>query len=204
MLSRPDAIGLEVAVKSQDDADAALHEMAYLTFLQRRIEDESRLKIERIKEETDARLKVEISNTPVTIAERWKVLSEKLHAWCVNHLKKHLPPNKKSLKLAHGELKLRCLPATVQMLEGAKPDDVAKAIAADAGLVEKLDKLLDGSIDGLPIRDLITVSFSLRKDSIKERWEKSDAAKAALQKRLITVADGLDQITLVPIELQVT
>lgn len=203
MLPRPEKLGLEFTVASEEDADALLHEMAWLTGKQALIEGEAQAKIEAIKKDAQSRMVLDIDGETVSFKDRYNALWDALHAWCVKSLKAVLPANKRSLKLSHGELKLRALPTAVQFSKGAKPADVARNVAREAGLLAKVDELLAIELDGVPVAKLLAVEFVVAKDAIKAEVEKNPGFVAVLKKWSISIESDTEQITIAPAAIQV-
>jgi hypothetical protein len=203
MQARPTTLGRELSLETQADVDAALQEMAWLTAQQKTIEASAQTRIESIKTETQAKLVVEVAGEALKIQERWDALQLAVLKWCETELRSALPPNKKSLKLSHGEIKLRAIQAAVEVLEGKKADDVAFDLARRAEILAKVDRLLQVEVDGIPLSSLVAVTFVLAKDAIKEAWVKRPDIRETLQSLAISVKEGTEQITLVPAAIQV-
>lgn len=206
MKERPDALGVELALTSVEDVDKALHEMSWLTLEQRRIEDPSKARIQSEMAATQAKLVVEVAGKPMTIKERWEALSTAILTWAKKGLKPVLPPGKKSLALSHGVIKTRDLAAAVEMLQGAKADVAATAIAKAAGILKGLEPLLDQPLHGVRIGRLISVKVELDKAAIKEAWDEEERPElvAFLKSLSISVSAGKTQISIEPADLQVT
>lgn len=208
MKQRPDALGIDFGIQTIDDVDNALHEMSWLTSLQESIEAPAKAKIEALKNDSKAKLKIEIDGQPLTIQQRWEALKNAVLTWCVPHLKQHLANGKKSLKLSHGELKTRKNEAAVKIAEGQTEAEVALEIARCGGLLESLDTLLDqklvleGQESGIPFRNLIAIHFVLAKDPIKQEWARRPEHRELLQSLSISVEEQ-EQFTVCPARAQV-
>lgn len=203
---RPATLGRTLQLTSTIDVDAALHEMSWLTMRQRSIEADAKALIEDVKLKTDQQLVCEVDGESMTIRDRWDALQKAVFAWAKKGLAKALPANKKSLKLSHGELKTRSLPAAVVMLEGKKAEDAAVAIAREGGLMQQLDTLLEAKVHGTQLGQLIAVQVTLNKDGIKANFDPETKAKLHefLQGLAISVEAGQQQVTIVPADLKVS
>lgn len=213
---RPAKLGHDFAIASKDDVDDALHEMAWIAAEQEIRTAKARKQIEAIKTQTDESLFVEIDGKEVAFADRWKALNDAVFGWASAHLKEELPANKKTLKLSHGELKLRALAAAVAMLEGKSGDKVAFELANDAGLIAAADKALkktlpvtDAKGEMLPDVDPIALSSIVRliptldKKAIQELWVRRPEIREFLQTLSISVTTDEEQISINPAALQV-
>lgn len=203
MIARPSAVALKPVVASVEDVDAALHEMAWLTAKQKTIEADAEAAAERLKAQAKEKLTVEVDGQTMSIMERWQSLQTAVFAWCDRSLKDALPPNKRSLKLSHGEIKLRAIQATVQTMQGKKPEAVALDLARRADLLAKLDELLQIDLEGIPLRNLLVIQFALAKDAIRDEWMKRTDVREFLQSCSIFVEEGKEQMTIVPAAVQV-
>jgi hypothetical protein len=203
MVERPTRFGTEIAVQTVEDVDAALHEMAWLAAKQKSIEADAEARIETIKTETNDKLVTKIDGAAVSIEDRWNALHAAVHTWCTGQLKQALPPGKKSLKLSHGEIKLRALAAAVEVLKGKNGDDVAFDLARRAEILDRVDKLLQTQVEGIPLAQLVAVKFVLDKDQIKDEWIKRPANRELLRSLSISVIEGTEQITVIPAAVQV-
>lgn len=206
MKERPDALGVELALTSVEDVDKALHEMSWLTLEQRRIEDPSKARIQAEMASTQAKLVVEVAGKPMTIKERWEALSTAILSWAKKGLAPVLPPNKKSLALSHGVIKTRDLAAAVEMLQGAKADVAAAAIAKEAGVLKGLEPLLEAKVHGVAVGRLISIKVELDKAAIKAVWDEKEKPELVgfLKSLSISVSAGKTQISIEPADLQVT
>ena len=207
MSPRPDAIGLKVAVKSIDDVDPILHELAWLENERARIDAIVRERIDAITKEFESKYVVTIDGKSIPFGERADKLTEVLGDWLIENGKSILTGKKKSIDLAHGVVGLRQIPMVVKLGEDTSEEKALDAIDEEAdGIittlrgwgVKKLKSL------GCLVQDVITIKPSLNLAGIKKALENKRLTKEQITTLGLTIREASDDPVVKPNQLVVS
>jgi Bacteriophage Mu Gam like protein len=208
-MPRPDALGLEISVKSLDDVDPVLHELSWLHSEQDRLDALAKQKIDSIKKEFQEKAVVnipagafgELSESTMTIADRIESLEKPLATWVAKNLRKHLDGRKKSIDFPHGTIGLRQQPLVVEIPEGTSEAVILDTIDAEAeGII--------GAIRGWAIKrlknlsclvgDVLKIETKINLKGIKDAFEDKRLTKEQIEALGLTIREASDDATIKP------
>ena len=207
MSPRPEAIGLKVAVKSIDDVDPILHELAWLENERARIDAIVREKVDAITKEFESRYFVTIEGKSIPFGERTENLTEVLNKWLLANAKSVLTGKKKSLDLAHGVIGLRQIPMVVKLGPETSEEKALESIDEEAdGIitsirgwgVKKLKSL------GCLVQDVITIKATLNLAGIKKAFENKRLTAQQIDAMGLTIREASDDPVVKPNQLVVS
>ena len=209
-MGRPDALGLDVSVKSLDDVDPVLHELSWLYSEQERLDAMAKQKIDSIKKEFQEKAVVTIADTTeggediedvVTFADRIEALEKPLGTWVSKNLRKHLTGKKKSIDLPHGTIGLRQQPLVIEIPEGSSETVILDTIDAEAeGII--------GTIRGWAIKrlknlaclvgDVLKIETKINLKGIKDAFEDKRLTREQIEALGLTIREASDDAVLNP------
>lgn len=207
VLERPKALGPELALKTIDDVDQALHELAWCQHRETAIHAETKQAIDQLKKDREplselniaalAETQAELFKT--TLGERSATLEEAIKAWAKAHLTEHLEKGSKTLKLPHGEVAWKAQPLAVDLVEGVKEKAVLAAIDKKTGLLQLVTKFLAKiALGAFHLGELVRLTPELDKTAIKAAWDAKPKSRKTLQGLGIRVTGGDDHVVVAP------
>lgn len=204
MPARPSALGAEFELKTIDDVDAALHEMGWCRLLDSQVDAAMKARIEALKTSLEGQRDLQIGEQQTTLSERAVALEAALIKWGGKQLKKHLPPDSKTLKLPHGEMSFKLQPLAVSLGEGVTEKAVVASIDKKTKLLQLAANLLKKiALGAFHLDQLVRVTPSLDKDGIKTAWAENPKSRGTLKGLGIIVTGGEDAVCVAPSKLTV-
>ncbi|MBX3448212.1 MAG: host-nuclease inhibitor Gam family protein [Planctomycetaceae bacterium] len=204
MTQRPNALGVDSAITTLDDVNAALHELGWLTQQSAAVDARTKSAIEQLKQTACEKLAVDIGGQRITFADRAAALRTRLEDWCREHLASHLPEGAKTLELSHGRIGTRKAPAAVAFATGETEKSVMSSIDKRAKLQSLLSKLLLTVLGSLTLGRLIRLKPELDKVSIKKAWAEGKRQQQTLKSVGLSVETERDEFVIEPAAVEVT
>lgn len=200
MLGRPAALGLDVSIKSLDDADAVLHELAWIANAKAASAADVKAKVDQLKAAAIAKAVVTIDETETSLDDRAKTLETALAKWVEKHIDKHLSGKSRSINLPHGKLGLRQQPLVALLADDTTEAQVLDTIDEHCGLVTACNAILEritpfGKARG---RDLISVEVKPSLKAMKDAVEAKRLPRDTLDTLGITLREAYDEPVLTP------
>lgn len=201
MVARPSALGLEVEVKSIDDVDPILHELAWINNEAAKLDAQAREKIDAIMKDFEPKYSVEIAGQVVPFKDRYEYLEGLLAKWLPKHLKKHLVGKKKSRDLPHGTVGLRQQPMVVQLQE-----DVTEVAALDKidieadGIVARIREWATKKLKSLGclVNDVLTIKVSINEAGVRKAFEEKRLTAEQVESFGLEIREAEDKGTIKP------
>lgn len=207
VLGRPKALGPELGLKTIDDVDQALHELAWCQHQEAAISAGTKQAIDQLKKDRESLSELKIEATgeteaephKTTLGERAAALEEAIKEWAKAHLNEHLAKGSKTLKLPHGEVAYKLQPLAIGYAEGATEKTVVAAIEQKSKLAAlALNLLKKTKLGSFVLSQLVRLTPSLDKDGIKAAWDAAPKSRATLKGLGIIVTGGDDQVVVAP------
>lgn len=199
-MQRPSTLGRDVTVKSLDDADAVLHELAWIANQTAALNAAAKQKIDAIKLATAEKAVVTIEEETMTLEDRAAQLEKLLSKWVSSNIEKHLTGKKRSIELAHGKLGLRQQPLVAALAEESSDKTVLDAIDETTGLITAIMATLQRktTIGTARAGDLITVEIKPAFKAMRDAYESKLVTAEALQSIGVALRDAYDEPVLTP------
>jgi len=203
-MARPTALGLDVSVRSLSDADAVLHEMAWIGSQKATLAAQAKQRIDAIKVEAEAKAVVEVEGQMLSLDQRLETLSVRLAKWVAANAEKHLTGKRRSMDLAHGKIGLRQQPLVAMLGDEATDASVLDAIDEQTGLVVAVNAILErrttlcNDAGKAKAGDLISVEIKPAYKSMKDALEAKRVTREQLAALGVSVRDPYDEPVLTP------
>lgn len=207
MPPRPEAIGLNIVVKTIDDVDPILHELAWLQNEKARLDAIVREKTDAITKEHEPKYSLLIEGQSVTIAKRTEDLTAAVKPWIVSHIAKHFVGKKRSIDKAHGTVGLRQIPMVIELKSDTSEEKVLEAVDGETdGIVATIRgwgiKKLKSF--GCLVGDVLTVKASLNLAGIKKAFDQKRLTKEQIESIGLVIREAKDDATIKPNQLTVS
>ncbi|TXH11973.1 MAG: hypothetical protein E6R03_13770 [Hyphomicrobiaceae bacterium] len=203
MSKRPAAIGADVSVKTLADADAVLHELAWLANEKARIAAEAKQKIDRIKADAAEKAFVDIDGTAVAFDKRVELLESKLSKWVESQIERHLDGKKRTVELPHGKVGLRQQPLVAMIGDESTEATVLDAIDERCGVVTAIKAQLErkSQIGKARCGDLISVEIKPALKAMKDALEAMRLSREDVESLGVSIRDAYDEPVLTPTKM---
>lgn len=145
-------LGKEPTVKTLDDVDVALHELAWLNSRKSTVDASAEQRIRLIKDEAEKELVVEGG---VKFADRQAALTAAIEAYALAHRDQFVSEKSKSRTFMHGIVAFKDRPARVQFNEGEDKKSVL------AKLTDGLAVKIEAWLKRMGLRPFVKLSIDL-------------------------------------------
>jgi phage host-nuclease inhibitor protein Gam len=201
--TRPGLLGRKFTLTTQEDVNAALHELGWLKQRAEVVEAETKQGISQLKEQAARELMVEIDGETLSCADRIAELGDAIEACWRRKAKKWLDPGSESKEFAHGKVGFRRAPDVVAFIGERDERTVLKTFAEKASIRTLIEKWLSAFLGKLRLGEIIRLKYELDKDAIKQAWQ--TPAKRAVFKNLgIMVETDRVNVIIEPSKIEVS
>ena len=218
---RPDtSLGFEPVIETEDQANEALQEMAYLDAYARSVQARAACKMKRIQDAANAMCVLKVGNRKVPCGDRSQALGAALKVYAQTHRPELKEADGKriarSVKLTHGKIGWAKGRDAVVVSKGCTAKDVKQALESISatddkpGVITRLQNLLSRmrmfGADPAPVKaDLIfTVSVDLSTTKAREAVGKKKITQEQLAQLNLEFRVGTDEFFAEPATFQPT
>lgn len=189
-------------LKSLEDVDQAMHELSWLDHEDERRNAICQQEINALKTKQADRFTVQIEGELMPLAHRRQFVEQQVAKWCDKHLATHLPEDKKSMAIAHGELGYRAQPMKVELGEGVKADDVLDKLDRKTSFKECIMDLLSKAFARHVLGNFIEIKASLSFSKILNAFKENRVQEKMLNSVGLLVTRPEDKLFIKPARYQ--
>jgi hypothetical protein len=201
---RPAVLGRELALKSEADVNAALHELGWLQQQSAAVDADTKQAIEQLKEQAARELTLDVDNEEVTFATRIDSLTTAIERFLQKNSAKLFSGDLQSKELSHGRIGWKRVADAVVFLHGRDEKAALKAITEKTNVARRCAKWLTEAWGKLTFAQFLRLKPELDKTALKEAWQRNPTLRPALRALGLKVETDRREWVIEPASIEVS